>query len=101
MQTVVNVLLVASGALMLLAAQAVLQKSRRAEMSLRALAALAVGAGGLTCVAQGIGLVPPPWSHVLLPLGVALWVLHAARRHQGQPMRRASDWAALTDEATP
>jgi len=91
-----------SGIVILLAALMVLKVSGKGELSLRAIAAMLVGIGGAVMIGDALTVTPvPQWCTALLPLGVALWIVHAARRHKGVPMRRVTDFAALYDDDQP
>lgn len=98
MQVVLDMVLLTCGLVMLLASQAVLTASARAELSMRALSAICVGGGGIVTIRHALGPAPVEWFEVVLPLGVTLWVLHAAWLHRGVSICSATDWGALADQ---
>jgi len=96
---IVSAVQLLSGIVILLASLMVLKVGAKGEMSLRAVAAMLVGIGGAVMIGSALTANPVPhWCTAILPLGVALWIVHAARRHKGVPMRRVTDFAALYDD---
>lgn len=80
-----NVILLLCGLVMLLAALLVLHLTHRAEVSLRTIGALLVGAGGAWCVARGTQAAEVPALDLILPVGVALWIVGAMWRRRALP----------------
>lgn len=91
-----DLVLLACGTVMLIAAYVVLATSGRLEISLRVAAALLVGAWGADSLATAMG-GHAAWRDLLGPLGVALWVGQALLRRRGLPMRRSTDWTQLDE----
>ena len=96
LQLVLRAIEGASGLVILLAAMHALVGCARREVSPRAVALLLIAFGAAGRV--GTALSPTDVDSVLtlsLPIGVALWVLLAARAQLGLPMRRVYDWMCL------
>jgi hypothetical protein len=72
----------------------VLHLTYRAEISLRTIGALLVGAVGAWCVARASQPVQVPALDLILPVGVALWIIGARWR------RRAPGAAGRLDEGS-
>jgi hypothetical protein len=94
------------GMVIVLAALYLLHACERGELSLRSISAALIGAGGAVRIGEALSVHRmPEWAIVLLPTGVALWIVYVWREHrraqrQAHPMRRASDWGEL-DETQP
>lgn len=99
MQVALDSVLVICGLVMLLGAKAVICASERADMSLRALSSLGVGMGGIATIGKAFAEVPPAVFDAALPVGVTLWMAHAAWQHRGMTICSATDWGALVDRA--
>lgn len=97
LRVVLDMVMMLSGLVILLAATALLAASARREVSLRSAAALCIGGGAIWTMVQALQPYPRQPADVLLPLGVALWVLYAAWAHRGRTIGSATDFGALMD----
>lgn len=75
-----DLILILCGLVMLLAAMLVLHVSHAAELSMRSVSALLIGAGGAWCIARAFLGPPAALPDLLLPLGVAIWIAGALWR---------------------
>lgn len=79
-------------------ALAVLKTCKQLEVSMRTVSALGIGAWGAWTFGGALQAGAPSLSELLGTVAVALWIVQAARRHAGGPMRRVTDFAALYDD---
>lgn len=82
-----EIVLAAAGAVLLVASFVALHSFKQREISCRTVAAFLIGAGGAWCVARAAHGVPVSPLDLVLPVGVALWVVSAGWRYRNQDIR--------------
>lgn len=89
-----NAIMVIAGLVIVLAAMVVLHSSDAVEISPRTIGAMLVGFSGAWCITKGLTLPPPHSADLLLPCGIAVWVIGSIWRRRNKPIRRSSDFTA-------
>jgi hypothetical protein len=93
-----DLLMIACGAVLVLAALIVLTVCKPAERSMRAVCALLIGCwGGLVFSRAVHGGHDYQVIDVIGPLAIALWISQAVSRRGWRYMRRSTDWMELDE----